>query len=128
MAANLGIKMQMPAVKPRSRLAHEASKWAASNDRFDGYGEGIFRAYFEYGDDIGEIETLLEIAERIGLDKDSLNDSLRSGKHTETVLTEENYAADLGITFVPAFVADRKSGLAGVQSTDNLRRLVESVI
>ena len=43
------------------------------------------------------------------------------------MLADEREAARLGVTGVPAFVADRKAALSGVQPVENLKKLVESV-
>jgi predicted DsbA family dithiol-disulfide isomerase len=43
------------------------------------------------------------------------------------VVADEHEAARLGLNGVPAFVADRKAALSGVQPVENLKRLVESV-
>jgi predicted DsbA family dithiol-disulfide isomerase len=40
-------------------------------------------------------------------------------------LADEREGQKLGITGVPAFVANRKVALSGVQSVENLRRLIE---
>ena len=56
LAERLGVRMNLPPVKPRTRLAHEAAHWARAQGRFDDYHEEIFRAFFERGEDIGEVE------------------------------------------------------------------------
>jgi predicted DsbA family dithiol-disulfide isomerase len=40
------------------------------------------------------------------------------------VAEEERAAAELGVSGVPAFVADRRAALSGVQTVEGLRRLV----
>ena len=58
LAESLRVTMKMPPVKPRSRLTHEASHWARAQGRFEDYHDEIFRAYFERGEDIGEMDVL----------------------------------------------------------------------
>jgi predicted DsbA family dithiol-disulfide isomerase len=43
------------------------------------------------------------------------------------VIADEREAARLGLNAVPAFVANRKAALSGVQPVENLKRLVKSV-
>ncbi len=45
----------------------------------------------------------------------------------ESVLADEREASALGVSGVPAFVADRMAALSGVQSAGNLKRLVAHV-
>jgi predicted DsbA family dithiol-disulfide isomerase len=59
MAERLGVTMRFPPVKPRTRLAHEAAHWARAQGRFDDYHNEVFRAFFERGEDIGDVEVLV---------------------------------------------------------------------
>jgi predicted DsbA family dithiol-disulfide isomerase len=127
LAARLGVKMKLPPLQPRTRLAHEAAHWARSTGRFDDYHAEIFRAFFERGEDIGDIDVLISLAVELGLDTGSLHQALDSHEFTKSVLEDEREAQTLGITGVPAFVADRKAALSGVQPIENLRKLVERV-
>ena len=127
LAERMGVTMRLPPVKPRSRLTHEAAYWARSQGRFDDYHAEIFRAYFERGEDIGELDVLLTIAVDLGLDSHSLRDALATHKFLENVLADERDAAGLGVRGVPAFIANRKGALSGVQPVEDLSELVRSV-
>jgi predicted DsbA family dithiol-disulfide isomerase len=52
--------------------------------------------------------------------------SLDKDEYLESVLADEREAKKLGISGVPAFVANRKAALSGVQSVENLKKLIES--
>jgi predicted DsbA family dithiol-disulfide isomerase len=127
MAERLGVTMKMPPVKPRTRLTHEAAHWARAQDRFEDYHEEVFRAYFERGEDIGDVDVLIAIAVGLNLDSQSLRSALLSHELVTSVLSDEGEAARLGLSGVPAFVANRKAALTGVQPVENLRQLIESV-
>jgi predicted DsbA family dithiol-disulfide isomerase len=127
LARRLGITMRFPPVKPRTRLAHEAAHWARAQSRFEDYHYEIFRAFFERGEDIGEVDVLIAIAQKLELDSDSLLKALTNRELAASVLADEHEAAFLGVSGVPAFIANRKAALSGVQPFENLRRLIESV-
>lgn len=127
LSEKLGIKMNLPPVQPRSRRAHEAAKWARAQGKFDEYNTGLFRAFFERGADIGETEILLRLASDLNLNGVELEKSLTKHEFLSEVLDEEKWAAEMGLNGVPAFVADRKTALTGVQPPENLRKLIESV-
>ena len=127
LAEQLGVTMRLPAVKPRSRLSHEAAHWARAQGRCDDYHREIFRAYFERGEDIGNIDVLLTLATELGLDSNSLKQALTSHEFLERVLADEREAEMLGVRGVPAFIANRRAALSGVQLLENLKQLVESV-
>lgn len=124
LAERLGITMRLPPLQPRSRRAHEAAQWARAADRFDDYNAALFRAFFERGEDIGEAGVLLQLARDLQLDESSLRAALESHEFEASVIADEREAAELGMSGVPAFVADRRLALSGVQSLEGLQELV----
>lgn len=127
LAERLGMTMKLPPVQPRSRLAHQAAQWARGQGRFDEYHAAIFRALFERGEDIGEIRVLISLASDLGLDSESLRQTLESRALEASVIEDERDAEASGIRGVPAFIADRRAAMSGVQSVESLRRLIEHV-
>jgi predicted DsbA family dithiol-disulfide isomerase len=125
LAERLGVTMRLPPLQPRSRLAHEAAHWARSEGRFDDYHAEVFRAFFERGEDIGDVGVLASLATKLGLSGASLRLALEAHEFEESVLADEREALALGVSGVPAFVANRMAALSGVQSVENLKRLVE---
>ena len=59
LAAQIGLPMTKPPIQPRSRLAHEAAKWSGSKGRLAEYNLALFRAFFQFGRDIGDSLVLL---------------------------------------------------------------------
>jgi predicted DsbA family dithiol-disulfide isomerase len=104
MAAERGMALKLPPVQPRSRSAFEAAAFAAAQDRFDAMHEGLFRAFFEEGRDIGQVEVLCDIAAEAGLDRAGLRAALAEGRHTAAVLDDQKLALSLGIAGVPIMV------------------------
>jgi len=107
--------MRLPPIQPRSRRAHEAAKWAQTEGQFDAYNEALFRAFFERGEDISNIDVLTKLARDLQLDDSSLRTSLESKQFEPSVIADEQEAADLGVHAVPAFVFNRRFALTGVQ-------------
>ena len=62
---------------------------------------------------------------KVGLENNALRQALDNREYLESVLADEREAQKLGITGVPAFVANRKVALTGVQSVENLKQLFE---
>ena len=116
--------MKRPPVQPRSRLAHESAKWAGEQNCFEEYNIALFRAIFQHGMDIGDIEILKGLASDLDLDANSLHNSLKNGDYTAMVLADEDEARLAGVRAVPAFVANGNVLAAGVQTAERLKKLL----
>ena len=127
LAEKLNVTMRQPPVQPRTRLAHEAAYWARLQQRFDDYQPEIFRAFFERGEDIGTIDVLASLALELGMDSDSLRRALQIHEFEKNVLEDERAAARLGVTGVPAFMANRRATLSGVRPVAHLKQLIDQV-
>ncbi len=125
MAQRLGITMRLPPVQPRSRRAHEAAQWAREAKRFDDYNAALFRAFFERGEDLNDVEVLSKLATGLELDEANLRAALESRKFEASVVEDEREAEELGLSGVPAFVANRRVALSGVQGVSALQALVD---
>ena len=125
MAESLGVVMKLPPVQPRSRLAHEAAHWARTQGKFEAMNAAIFRAFFERGENIGEIDVLVSLTSALNLGSESLRRALENGEFKANVIADEKEAETIGLSGVPAFVANRKFALSGVQSLENLKMLAE---
>jgi predicted DsbA family dithiol-disulfide isomerase len=123
LAERLGVEIHPPQARPRTRLAHEAFAFARAAGRADAMAEGLFRAHFVEGRDLGEIGTLAAIGAAAGLDGAALRSALQARTHAREVEEGLQFAADLGVTAVPTFLIGRYAipGLVGVQT---LRRAV----
>jgi predicted DsbA family dithiol-disulfide isomerase len=74
--------------------------------------DALFRAYFEEAKDIGEAEVLAEIAAQCGVQG--------WPEQARDVSALEGEVRDMGITAVPTFIFDRKSGVAGAYPAETL--------
>jgi predicted DsbA family dithiol-disulfide isomerase len=101
MAQQRGMTLKLPPVQPRSRKAHEAAEFAESHLRFNAMHEALFRAFFEQGRDIGNIDVLCDIAAKVELNPDSLRQALEEERYLPLVLDDERLARDLGVSAVP---------------------------
>jgi len=127
LAARLGITMRLPPIQPRSRLAHEAAKWAQGQGRFDDFNAALFRAIFERGEDISDPDVMAQLAASLELDAASLRRSLASREFEPEVLADERDAELDGVTGVPAFVAARRAMLTGVQPAAALHDMIKRI-
>jgi predicted DsbA family dithiol-disulfide isomerase len=125
LAKSLNIPIKLPPLQPRSRQAHEAAHWARKQGKFNEYNDAIFRAFFVRGEDIGDPEVLTRLASEVALDAKALTSALDEKEYLDRVVADQEEARKLGITGVPALVANRRIALSGVQSVENLQKLVD---
>lgn len=109
-----------------TRLAQELAEWAADGQPGgDGLHDALFRAVFVDSRNIGDLETLVAIADEVGVDIDAARDVLVSRSRSDDVDRGWRRARASGVTGVPTFVAGGR-GVVGAQPLPILRDLVES--
>ena len=80
--------------------------------------EQLFVAYFTEGIDIGEIDNLVEIAKRSGMEPDHTREWLKSGQGLREVMAETRFAYENGINSVPCFIFNRQYAISGAQEPE----------
>jgi predicted DsbA family dithiol-disulfide isomerase len=110
-----------------SRLAQEFSKWAEDKGRGDEAHDALFRAYFVDVKNIGKVEPLAEIAQKLGLPADEATDVLLSRQYKNAVDDDWRRCAAYGVNAVPTFLAGSYL-MVGAQPYEELERLVRHVL
>lgn len=100
--------LHLPPLQPRSRLAHEAAAYAAEHGQAAAMPPALFRAFFEDGADIGDIDVITQLGASIGLDGGDLRNALDSGRYRQRVIDDEALAQSFGLSGVPAIVVRGK--------------------
>ncbi|MBP1962130.1 DsbA family oxidoreductase [Paenibacillus aceris] len=88
---------------------------------------GLFKAYFEDGKDIGHIDVLLDIAEQLGMDREQTAALLNAKEGLEQVEDDLEFARQAGVTGVPFFVINRKYALTGAQPSAAFLQALEQI-
>ncbi|GHA90161.1 DsbA family oxidoreductase [Modicisalibacter luteus] len=128
MARQRGMTLQLPRIQPRSRLAHEAAKWAMDHDAFAPMHTELFRGFFEDSLDLADPQALIETANYLGLDGDSLGRYLAEGRYREAVLADQEDAHRWGISGVPAMLLLRDGEALGtVQGAQPREHLIQAI-
>ena len=122
LGAAIGIKYDFDAIKisPNTLDAHRLALWAHSESpaHQERVMSLLFRAYFEQGRNIGNHETLAQIGQEAGLNKDLITRLLASDADKDTVKSEIDAAAQMGVSGVPFFIIDQKYAISGAQEKD----------
>ncbi len=114
--ASVGLEFRMDiAQRANTLLAHRLLVLGEIDGVQHELKERLLKAYFTEGESLGELETLVRLAEEVGLDAEQARAWLSGDAGKAEVLSHLEFAMQAGITSVPMFVFDRKSGLAGAQ-------------
>ena len=89
--------------------------------------DALYAAYFEHGRDIGDMETLIDIAREVGLDGDSVRSALAGNAAADAVLADMDFARQAGISGVPFFIFNNKYAFSGAQPPEMIRRVMDQV-
>jgi len=109
-----------------SRLAQELGAWAETQPGGEAIHDVLYKAYFVDGKNVGDVDTLLEIAEAAGLPADGAREVLEQRSFEKVVDADWAKSRDYGVTGVPTFVAGGY-GVVGAQPYEALEQLMTEV-
>jgi predicted DsbA family dithiol-disulfide isomerase len=99
---------------PNTMAAHRLIDLAQSQGRVGPVVEALFRAYFEEARDIGDAGVLAEVAAACGVER------WPGGADAARVAQLEESVREMGISGVPTFIFNRRSGISGAYPPDQL--------
>ena len=112
--------------RPNSFNAHRVVRWAQGQNLGMAAKEALFEAYFAKGQDIGDHETLVTLAAKIGLDANLVSDLLSGNADVETTGQEQELFRQMGISGVPTYIAHRQIAVQGAESSEKIARFLKS--
>ena len=126
-----GIAYDFDAIKisPNSFNAHRLLRWAAEAGLQVEMKERLMALFWTEGEDIGNLDVLVEAATAVGLDGPTIRQRLERDDDRESVAGEIAQFQRMGVTGVPTFILERKYAVSGAQEVavlaDALRDVVE---
>jgi predicted DsbA family dithiol-disulfide isomerase len=120
--AGIEFKFDDIPVRPNTLNAHRLMRWAAGQDLQEPMAEALFRAFFAQSRDIGDAETLVEIAVSVGLDAAVTQDLLAGDRDEKAVWDEEVFYRKLGVSGVPTYIFNGQFAVSGAQSPQTLAK------
>ena len=107
------------------RLVHLAG---ADTERGTEMLHALYRAHFADGVAVDDRQALVKIAAAVGFDTDEVAEALSGDAAADAVREDEKLAADLGVTGVPFFVANRKYAVSGAQPVEVLLQMLQTAL
>ena len=127
--AKEGIVFDFAAIqrRPDTLDSHRLIRWAEAAGVQDEVVERLFIAYFENGEDIGDIRVLADIADICGMDGVETARMLESDTDLALVEREDQIAREMGVTGVPAMIFGGKLAVSGAREAEMLVSVIDRV-
>jgi predicted DsbA family dithiol-disulfide isomerase len=101
------LEIKPPSAHRNTFLAHVGGKFAIENNLHEKYHIRIFEAIWKLDENIEEVETLLTIAEEVGLDRLQFTQALQDNKYSQKVQEDFDLATELKIWTIPSYVGNK---------------------
>jgi predicted DsbA family dithiol-disulfide isomerase len=124
-----GIAFDFAAItrRPNTLDSHRLIRWAETAGVQDEVVERLFIAYFENGEDIGDVRVLADIADICGMDGVEIAQMLESDTDLNLVSREDQIAREMGVTGVPAMIFGNKLAVSGAREPEVLVSVIDRV-
>jgi len=118
-AKEVGLEYHLENARPGNTFdAHRLLHFAASRQLGDRATERVMHAYFSEALTVGDRAALARLAPEFGIAENDALAMLESEAYADAVRADEARAAGFGISGVPFFVFDEKSGISGAQPVE----------
>lgn len=125
-ASGLHFDFSLVKKMPNTLKAHQMVAIAPDELKKD-LVDNMFKAYFEDGKDIGDVELLLAIAEQLGMNREQTSDRLHAKEGLKQVEEDFDFARQAGVSGVPFFVINRKYALTGAQPSATFLQALQQI-
>ncbi len=131
MGRSLGLDFQFDRIErsPNTRRAHMLIALAGRHDaaRQGAVKRALLQAYFEHGQDIGDVAVLAEIAASCGIEPAETHRALGDAALRAEVEQAEEMGRGWGISGVPTFIFERRYAFSGAQPLEAFQQVFDRV-
>jgi predicted DsbA family dithiol-disulfide isomerase len=117
LAEGIGLEMNPPPVLTNSLMALEATEYARDQGKEKAFSNAVYQAYFQRGQNIGDIDVILSLAEQAGLNAAEVQDHLRGSTYSARIEASHQEARAFGVSGVPTFIVG-PAQIVGAQSPE----------
>lgn len=111
-----------------TKNAHKLIHCAEQFNKQNAVNESLINAYFKEGQDINDIDVLLNIAEQLGLDRVSTENVLLSKQLTQELEIKFERQRRFNIRSIPAFVINEHTLISGSNSVQSFEKALPEII
>jgi predicted DsbA family dithiol-disulfide isomerase len=115
----LDFNFEKQTISPNTRNAHRLILIAKEDGKHLEMVEALFKAYFTDGLNLSDKDQLVELAAKVGLDRNKVSLLLESNAGVKEVEIAEKELQRMGIRGVPFYIVNDKYGISGAQPTSS---------
>lgn len=128
MAKNSGVEINYDKAKLTSTYdAHRVFQYAKEQGKGNEFFNRFYAAHFTEGEVLSDTETVVRLAEDVGLDGVQVRKVMESKEHTDQVTNDISEARSVGVQGVPFFVIDNKYAVSGAQPVEVFNQVLDKV-
>ncbi|PHQ29617.1 DsbA family oxidoreductase [Leeuwenhoekiella nanhaiensis] len=91
----------------------------------DAMKERLLKAYFIEGRNVDDVETLVDLGQEVGLEKETIESELNESQFAAHIEQDIAEARNIGVNGVPFFVFDRKYAVSGAQPEEQFLNVLQ---
>ena len=128
-AEKAGVAINFEAMQrtPNTVNAHRLIHWAGFEDKQSPVVDALFQAYFVEGKDIGDIDTLCDIAQSAGMDRAVVEKLLTGSSDVEDIQTRDAHSRKMGVNSVPTFILANQHVVPGAQPPELWKQVIADI-
>ena len=129
-AKEAGLEINWDALNrtPNTSDSHRLIHWAGLEEKQNAIVSALFRAFFMEGKDIGDRDTLIQIAKNSGMDADVVRRLLYSDADKDVLHKREAHSREMGVNSVPTFIVDNHAVVPGAQKPDFWEDVISDIL
>ncbi len=104
LAETVGLTIRRPSVLTNSLMALEATEYAKEQGKGEPFSQAVYEAYFQEGQNIGDLDVIRTLARENGLDSNAVATHLQERTYAPRLEAARQEARTRGVSGVPTFI------------------------
>jgi predicted DsbA family dithiol-disulfide isomerase len=107
--------------------AHQLLHWGGLEGKQTELKLALFESFFSLRENVDDINVLVQVAERVGLDAAQARSVMADGRFGSDVRQEQKKWLDRDVHAVPAFVVNQHHMVSGAQEAETFARIITKI-
>lgn len=128
MAKNSGVEINYEIAKFASTFdAHKAFQYAKEQGKGNEFFKRFYMAHFVEGEVLSDHETIIRLAEEVGLDGEKVRNALGNKEYSDQMTNDINESRQVGVQGVPFYVFNDKYAISGARPVQDFEQVLEKI-